>query len=84
MEEDAVEVFHYCGFHLSSYFLMYNYKSLIKLEQFSWGPSFFFCTRTFGYLATSLHMSAEVLFIRHALLRLSLIHLSLGCLYDVV
>ena len=27
VEEDAVKVFHYCGFHLSSSFLMYNFKS---------------------------------------------------------
>jgi hypothetical protein len=26
MEEDAVEVFHHYGFHLSSSFLMYNFK----------------------------------------------------------
>ena len=26
VEEDAVEVFHYNGFHLSSSFLMYNFK----------------------------------------------------------
>ena len=26
VEEDAVEVFHYYGFHLSSSFLMYNFK----------------------------------------------------------
>ena len=27
MEEDAVEVFHYYGFHLSSSFLMYNFNN---------------------------------------------------------
>ena len=27
VEEDSVEVFHYYGFHLSSSFLMYNFKS---------------------------------------------------------
>ena len=27
VEEDAVEVFHFYGFHLSSSFLMYNFKS---------------------------------------------------------
>jgi hypothetical protein len=27
VEEDAVEVFHYYGFYLSSSFLMYNFKS---------------------------------------------------------
>jgi hypothetical protein len=27
VEEDAVEVFHYCGFHLSSFFLMYNFMN---------------------------------------------------------
>ena len=27
VEEDAVEVFHYYGFHLSSSFLMYNFKN---------------------------------------------------------
>jgi hypothetical protein len=32
VEEDAVEVFHYYGFHLSSSFLMYNFKSFGTLE----------------------------------------------------
>ena len=27
VEEDAVEMFHYYGFHLSSSFLLYNFKS---------------------------------------------------------
>ena len=30
MDEDAVEVFHYYGFHLSSSFLMYNFKFTIS------------------------------------------------------
>ena len=29
VEEDAVQVFHYYGFHLSSSFLMYNFKSWV-------------------------------------------------------
>jgi hypothetical protein len=27
VEEDAIEVFHYYGFHLSSFFWIYNFKS---------------------------------------------------------
>ena len=27
VEEDAVEVFHYCDFHLTASFLVYNFKS---------------------------------------------------------
>ena len=31
VEEDAFEVFHYYGFHLSSSFLIYNFKSSGKI-----------------------------------------------------